>query len=335
MPSDDRSARALTALKRSRDVFHSAVVAAIDELTAFLSEQRAPVEQRSAQEAVRLGVFGADRLDIDRFSQIVGAAETLDPRTLDALEHALRVLRGFVPQGDDLSHTRVRRGADLRDTIRDALAARGRAFNTAHQIELLRTGRSGVLVELEYGTLDYRHWTRLERTLAPPLVVEVNGADFRAAALSEYMDGSQKLVFIVDGAVAPAPLVRLIAPSTFVMQTTDVAALDRFAAWGGPGIAAVMPEGCAVFAHDPARGPSLAQRLTVESLPKAAPRGVGGGSARQQAEDLAWLKELANVTAPAASNGAGAPSAPAAVAVTPADQLAAWLLRQTDLTAAE
>jgi hypothetical protein len=335
MPSDDRSARALTALKRSRDVFHSAVVAAIDELTAFLSEQRAPVEQRSAQEAIRLGVFGADRLDIERFSQIVGAAETLDTGTLDALEHALRILRGFAAQGDDLYRISVRRGADLRDTVRDALAARGRAFNTAHQIELLRTGRSGVLVELEYGTLDYRHWTRVERTLAPPLIVEVHGADLTVAALSEYMDGSQKLVFIVDGAVAPAPLVRLIAPSTYVMQTTDVAALDRFAAWGGPGIAAVMPAGCAVFTHDPARGPSLAQRLTVESLPQTAPRGVAGGSARQQAEDLAWLKELANVAAPVAPAAAIAAGAPVAVAVTPADQLAAWLLRQTDLTAVE
>lgn len=332
MPSDDRSARALIALKRSRDVFHSAVVAAIDEVTAFLAEQRAPAGQRSAQEAVRLGAFGADRLDIERFSQIVGAADTLDPARLDALEHALRVLRGFAAQGDDLYRVSVRRGADLRDTVRDALAARGRAFNTAHHIELLRTGRAGERVELEYGTLDYRHWTRAERLLAPPLVVEVNGSDLNVAGLAEYMDGAQKIVLVVDGAPAPAPLVRLLAPRTFVMQTTDVAALTRVAEFDGPAIAAVMPEGCAVFAHDPARGASLAQRLRVESVPQPTARAAAGGSARRQAEELAWLTELAHLGTLAEP---AAPAADAAPAVTPADQLAAWLLRQTDLTALE
>jgi hypothetical protein len=331
MQSDDRSARALAALTLSRDVFHSAVVTAIDELTAFLSEQRAPLEERAAQESVRLGVFGADRIDIDRFSTIVGAAEALDPARLDALEHALRVLRGFAAQGDELYRVSVRRGADLRDVVRDALGARGRAFNTAHQIELLRTGRSTVPMELEYGTLDFRHWTKAERLLAPPLVIDVNGADLRVAGLAEYLDGAQKIVLIVDGAAAPAPLVRLIAPRTFVMQTSDVAALGRFAAFNGPGIAAVMPQGSAVFAHDPAGGPSLSQRLVVEHAPEPSPKAVAGGSAHRQAEELAWLAELARLaqrTEPAAAE-------PTAPAVTPADQLAAWLLRQTDLTAVE
>ncbi|CAN5618374.1 hypothetical protein BH23GEM9_BH23GEM9_33900 [soil metagenome] len=335
----ERSARALAALLRSRNAFHSAIVASIDELGTFLMEQRAPIEQRAAQEATRLGVFGADRLDVGRFSLIVGATDLLEPARLDQLEHALRVLKSFAAQGDDLYRIVMRRGADLRDTIRDALSARGRAFNTAHQIEILRTGRAGLHVELEYGSLDFRHWTRAERNLAPPLVVEANGADVQVSGLAEYMDGAQKIVLIIDGATAPAPLSRLIAPHTFVMQTTDPNALDRLGAFDGPGIAAVVPDGCAVFAHDPSGGGTLAQRLIVEHLPQPVNRGVAGGSARQQAEEIAWLGELARLASLAASPvlaaGLGA-RPPADVAeVAPADQLAAWLLHQADLTVVE
>jgi hypothetical protein len=335
MQSEDRTARALAALARPREVFRSAVVAAIEELHVFLAEQRAPAAQRMEQEAVRLGSFAAGHFDVARLSRVLGAVEALEPNRLDALDHALRILKGFAAQGDELYRVRVRRGADLRDTIRDALAARGRAFNTAHQIELLRTGRSTTPVELEYGTLDFRHWNRTERTLAPPLVVEVSGADVHVAALAEYLDGTQKIALLIDGAVAPAPLARLIAPHTFVMQTHDVAAIGRLANFDGPGIVAVMPETAAVarFTWDPSAGSAFAKRLQVEKLPERPKRAVAGGSARQQAEELAWLGQLAALAAAAPAEPAA--GAAAESAVTPADQLAAWLLRQSDLAAAE
>jgi hypothetical protein len=333
MPSEDRIAQALAALKRPRDVFHSAVVAAVEEVNAFLAAQRAPAGERATQEAVRLGSFAAQRIDIDRFSRLVGSAETLDPARIDALEHALRVLKGFTGQGDELYHVRVPAGADLRDTVRDALAARGRAFSTAQQIEALRTGHNGRRTDADYGTLEFRHWSKAERLLAPPLVVEVAGTDLYAAGLAEYMDGAQKIVLVVDGPAAPAPLARLIAPKTFVMQATDAAALKRLASFDGPGIAALLPDGAVEFVHDPARGESLAQRLTVGALPEpSARRAAGAGSATQQADQLAWLAELARIATQARER---LPEADEPAAVTPADQLAAWLLRQTDLTAVE
>jgi hypothetical protein len=335
MPSDDRVAQALAALKRPRDVFHSAVVAAVEEVNAFLAAQRAPVEERTGQEGVRLGAFASGRIDIDRFSRLVGAAETLDPARVEALEHALRVLKGFAAQEAELYHVRVPEGGDLRDTVRDALAARGRAFSTAQQIETLRTGRNGRRADVEYGTLEFRHWSRAERQVAPPLVVEVAGADLYAAGLAEYMDGTMKIVLLVTGPVAPAPLARLIMPGTFVLQTTSAAALQRLGAFDGPGIAALLPEGAAEFVHDPARGGSLAQRLEVGTLPQVPRRGAGGASAAQQAEQLAWLEELSRLAALARAQAEGPATDAAGPAVTPADQLAAWLLRQTDLTAVE
>jgi hypothetical protein len=333
MPSDDRVAQALAALKRPRDVFHSSVVSAIEEVNTFLAAQRAPAGDRASQEAVRLGAFASARIDIDRFSRLIGETETLDPARLEGLDHALRVLKGFAGEGDDLYHVRVPAGGDLRDMIRDALAVRGRAFNTAQQIEALRTGRNGRRGGVEYGTLEFRHWSRAERLLAPPLVVEVEGEDVYAAGLAEYMDGAQKIVLVVHGPAAPAPLVRLVTPKTFVMQTTDAASVRRLAEFDGPGIAAVLPDGAAEFVHDPSRGESLGQRLKVTRLPGAASRRqAGAGSQAQQVDQLAWLAELARLATLAQPAPADEPQEPA---VTPADQLAAWLLRQTDLSAVE
>jgi hypothetical protein len=333
MPSDRIAVRALAGLDGPCHAFRAALVAAIEELTGLVAEQRAPAQQRAAREAVRLGAFAAGRIDMERFSGIVGAAGELEPHQVELLEKALRILRSFAAQGDDLFMLQLRRGADLRDAVRDALAARGRAFNTAHQAEILRAGR-GVHVELEYGTLDFRSWTRRERLLAPPLVVEVNAADLHAAALAEYLDGAQKIVLVVDGRAAPAPLVRLVAPSTFVMQTASVEDVARLGAFPGAGIVALFqdPADVALFTHDPSAGRRLADRLVVTRLPER-PRGrVAGISTLVQTEELAWLREL---QALAATPAPEPPAAEASVAVSPADRLAAWLLTQAEAVPAE
>jgi len=330
MPSDHRT-RAIEALEAPRQAFRAALVAAIEELSTLLAEQRAPAESRAGQEAVRLGAFAAGRIDVERFSSLVTATTLLEPHQVDVLDKALRILRGFAAQGDELFTLQVRRGTDLRDAIRDALAARGRAFNTAHQVEILRAGR-GVHVELEYGTMDFRSWTRRERMIAPPLVVEVNGADLQPAALAEYMDGAQKIVLLVDGRASPAPLARLVAPSTFVMQTSDASAVRQLSAFPGPGVAAVFqdPKDVALFVHDPAAGRRLADRLKVTQLPERPKGRVAGISTKAQAEELAWLAELqALAAASAEARVAGDANVSTEPEVTPVDRLAAWLLSQS------
>jgi len=130
--------------------------------------------------------------------------------------------------------------------------------------------------------------------MAPPLVVELDGSDLRAAALSEFLDGSQKIVLLVRGEAPPAALVRLVTPRTFVLQTSDVAELSRVAGFAGPGVAALVPESAARFVHDPARGAHLHQRITVLSLPKnrSCDR-LGDLSGFQQTEELGQLEALA------------------------------------------
>lgn len=325
MPSDARSRQALAALERPRALFHSAIVAAVDELRTLLADYRAPAAERSAQESARLGAFAGGHIDVARFATLVGGPAQLDAARIDRLEQALTLLDSFVQQGESLYRVHVQHGVDLRNAVRGELAARGTVFRAAHEVALLRSGGS-LGAPIGDAALMFRHWRRAEKDLAPPIVVEVAGTDLYAAGLAEFMDGAQKIVLVVDGPAAPAPLAHLIAPRTFVMQTTDAAALARLGEYDGPGIAALLPDGCARFTHDPARGTTLAQRLTVEFVPDPPQRGVAGGSARQQAEDVAWLAELARLAALGAARG----EEPAETEQSaPADQLAAWLLRMS------
>jgi hypothetical protein len=229
----------------------------------------------------------------------------------------------FRAQGDDLYRIRVEPGADLRDTVRAALAARGRLFNAARHVELLR---SGTAVGDADEPLDFARWLKSERLLAPPLVVEVEGADLIADGLAEYLDGAVRIALVVNGPAPVAPLARLIAPHTFVMQTVDASAVAALGAFAGAGIAAVLPDGCAQFVHDPARGSGLGQRLAVQALPDTALRAVGRSSARRQAEERAWLSELADLAELARAQHQTQDGQDAAAPA--ADQLAGWLLRQ-------
>ncbi|MGD8727114.1 MAG: hypothetical protein PVH40_05685, partial [Gemmatimonadales bacterium] len=217
-----------------------------------------------------------------------------------------------------------------------ALEEIGRAFGAVRIYELTRSGSyHGNSHARSLGSFPFDKWSRGERRLAPPLVVTIDGADLRSGSLAEFLDGAQKIVLAVRGPCAPARLVRLITPGTFVIQTHDGSGLERLAAYDGPGVGALMPESTAQFAHDPSGGDTPAKRLTIVSLPEQPPRmSVGGLSGKQQAEELAQLQALAQQAAAPAAGGAAPAEAVAASAAPadPVDKLAAWLLTQADLS---
>jgi hypothetical protein len=169
-------------------------------------------------------------------------------------------------------------------------------------------------------------WNRAEKGCAPPLVLEVEGADLKAASLGDLLEGSQKIVLVVNGPAAPAPLVRLITPGMTVIQTDDPLELAALSATPGPGIAALMPEGAAKFVHAPG-GKSLNERLTVSFLPEQEPKKpLGSISVFQQVEELRQLRALAaSVQIPAAAEKEPVPSG---AEMDEAGQLAAWLIHQ-------
>ncbi len=337
MPSDPRIEMALGALKGPIDDYRSALVTTAEEVRGFLADQRSRSFSSVTSVAAGLGQFAAGRIDVDRFSTLMADSTPHDPATLEKVEKAFDVLRVLAAGGDDLFQVKLKSGSRLRDLVGARLAEIGRAFAAARVAGLasagsLAAGRENNLL----APLGFEFWTQAERRMAPPLVVQLDGADLRPGELIEFLDGAQKIVLVVNGEMAPAPLVRLITPTTFVLQTAAEQGLDRFSASAGPAVAALVPEGAAQFVHDPAGGAEPWERLKLFHLPAAAPkRPVGGLSPRQQKEELDQLLLLARRPSGEAAP-APAPNGEAAVTATtsdtPVDKLAAWLLTQADLS---
>ncbi|MEX2608768.1 MAG: hypothetical protein WEA24_02395 [Gemmatimonadota bacterium] len=325
MPSEDRTTRALAALAAPRESFHAAVAAAVDQVRALVDANRAPAAGPAARAADGLGAFAAGRIDAERFAGLFAGERVLDDRALDGMEAALAVLTETAAAADDAYRVDVPSGGSLGVEVDRVLAHLGRAFAAARAVERARTG--GAAGEDPAAPWPFARWNRAERAIAPPLVVEVDGADLAAGGLAAFLDGGQKLVLVVRGPAAPAPLVGMITPGTLVLQATSPAALGQLDGWDGPAVAALLPAGAAEFAHRPLAGQTLRERLAVTALPDAAPvRWLGGRSPWQQGQELAQLRSLA-------AEGVAPQQAPAEPDqdVQPTDRLAAWLLRQTHL----
>jgi hypothetical protein len=322
MPSDS----VLRSLSGAREAFRSALGVAVDQVNVLLAAHSTPAGEAAGRAATELGDFAAGRIDPERFAALFSGKDSLDPAALERIREARDTLAELARAGDALFQLQVPAGADLRDAVGAALAAAGRAFGAARTVELARTGRfrpeehDGML-----RSFPARRWNRAERQIAPPLVVEVDGADLRAGGLAEFLEGSQKIVLVARGAAPPAPLVRLITPGVFVLQTTEEAELERLSAVEGPAIAALLPRGAARFVHDPVRGGTLGERLELrDAAPEVVLEPLGALSVFQQREELAQLAALVERPAAAAQAGAGQAD--------PVDKLAAWLLRQADFS---
>jgi len=337
MPSDDRVELALTALAGQRDAFRSALGTTVEQVQTFLAEHRQSPNGGVNRVAAELGPFAADRIDTDRLAKLFGGSLKLDTLTVETIEKARDTMNELSQRNHDLFLVNVHPGGDLRTAVAKALEEIGRAFGAVRIFELTRSGSyRGNEHARSLGSFPFQKWSKGERRLAPPLVVTVDGADLRAEMLTDFLDGSQKIVLVVRGACSPAPLVRLITPGTFVIQTHDGTGLDRLATHDGPGIGALVPESAARFVHDPKGGPQLAARLTVEHLPATEPKmSVGGRSGSQQAEEIRQLRSLAAITLgtkPAVGTEASATPVTPAAPSDPVDKLAAWLLSQANLS---
>jgi hypothetical protein len=330
MPSDPRTALALAALAQPIAEFRALVQGALTQADAFIAAQGATGDEETARARVELGEFAAKRIDAAAFAALFPLARHVDPGALGTLRRAADVLRSVSFRGDDLFVVDIPSGARLGAAVSDALAGVGRAFGAVMLSEIVRGGRYHAA---QHGRLldavEFLAWNKSERRFAPPLVIKVDGSDVHAGALTDFADGREKLVLVVRGRCSPAPLARCITPGTLVLQTADGSGLDRVAAFEGPAIAALVPEGSAEFLHDPLGGREPWQRLTLKHMPESPRRAMGGLSAFQMGEDLHMLADLARTpfAVPAAS-GAAAPAVGASDAV---DKIASWLLEQSGL----
>lgn len=328
MPSDTPLALALAALARPIAEFHSLVGDAIVQGEAVLAAQRADVHQRAAAASISLGHFADARIDAGRFAALFPPVPSIGPDAVGALEHALLVLRGVQALGDHFFVVEVPPGGRFGSALEHAFEMIGVALGAVLMEEQVRAGRyesdQARLLRTQY----FRTWSSAERRAAPPLVMLVDGADLQPGTLLDYTDGREKIVLVIRGASPPAPLARCISPNTFVLQTVDGSGLDRLATYDGPAVAALVPDGAAVFMHDPAGGREPWQRLTVQHLPDAPKRAIGGQSVWQMTQDLRVLASLATtpfaVPAPTGDGAARAVGADDA-----ASRIAAWLVAQS------
>lgn len=330
MPSDVRITGAVAAVAQPIAEFRSIIQGALTQAETFLIDQAADNSARATRAGAALGSFAVGRIDPARFASIFPAVPPVSPAAITALNRAIATLRAMLDRGDGAFVVDLPKGGRLGAKVGEALAEFGRAFGAVILTEVVRGGRYQAsehdrLLDL----LEFPAWSKAERRYAPPVVVSIDGADLHVGGLSDFADGRAKMVLVVRGAAAPAPLARCITPGTLVLQTTDGSGLDRVAAFDGPAIAAVMPEGAAVFCHDPTAGREPWQRLTVVSLGEAPKRAISGMSAWQMAEDRTMLGDLARapITGPASAG-----SAPRATSADDAvEKIAAWLLGESGL----
>ena len=344
MRSDEREQRAVDALATRRAAFRAAVETAHAQARAFHAAHGPRSDDRARETALELGQFAGGRVDPSRFAALTTETRVLGLDEETAVRRSAEVMDEVLAHGDGLFTCDVPPGGDLHAEVEAALAEAGRAFGAAFVCGAVKAGSYRPDVHgPALRAFPYRRWSRAERLLAPPLVVTLDGADLHAGMLAGYLDGQQKIVLLVRGSATPAPLARVIAPRCYVVQATDADALAAAAAFDGPAIAALVPASAARFVHDPAAGPTLAQRLTGVVVPTAAPRAaVGGHSGAQQREELMLLAELAAqrapANAPADAPAAAAALAPPAAAIASGDSavnaLADWLLSQAGLASA-
>lgn len=326
--------KALKALAPKVEAFHSAVATAEEEIRTYVTQRRGVSEYRAEQALVELGPFAVGRIDAEKFSTLLLDVEELTPEAAGVMERAEEILGGFAV-GGDFHLVSVPQGGDLRDAVKDALNHVGQVFGASRAVELARAGTFDPDQHNHFlSTLPFRKWNRAERQLAPPLVVELEAEDLLPAGLGEFLDGAVKIVLVVEGPTPPAPLARLITPGTFVVQTADPADLAALARSSHPGVGLLFDEARpeqARFVHDPDAGKAPWQRLTVSHMPEQADVGRGR-RAPTWLEELAHLEALAKKPAGATAEGL-VPEVPEEEA-TSADQLAAWLLAQTDVAGA-
>ena len=267
-------------------------------------------------------------INVDRIKDLVIAEPVQDRAFAQKIEKAIATFDELAKAEHEFFVTRVEPGGSLYDTVKSALGRTGRAFGAARLVHAVQSGRSAQGQNGALASFPFDKWNANERKTAPPLIVEVQGDDLRPASLAEFMDGTQKIVLVVQGVCTPAPLVRLVSPGTFVIQCENVANLARFAEFDGPGIAAIVPNDCALFAHDPQAGRQAGDRINVTHLPKPkARRPVAGLSSAQQMEELQILATLVEVP-----RRASTAKAEDAKAEDPVDKLAAWLMTQADIS---
>jgi len=319
MPFEERNACALDAVRPRIEQFHSSLVVTAEHIRGLLASSGNTKEDQDEA----LGFFAKGKMDLDRFASFAPQSKNLEPEAEAPVKAALEVLKALVAEGDDLFIIKTEPGKGLGHQLSVRLGRIGTAFAAARVVELAKN--DAYKEDKHAATLErfpYAQWNSTERALAPALVIEVSGEDFKPSAIVPLLDTNMKIVFNVTGDAPAAALSRVISPRVFVQQETGDANLESFKAFEGIGVAAFLPDTAVSFVHDPSAGSTTYERFASINFPKEVrKRAIGGISPAQQAEDYTLLESL---SVP--------PEIAGDASTDPAGKLSAWLLSQTDLS---
>lgn len=319
MPSEDRKAIALEAVRPRIEQFHAALTITAEQVRGMLAASN----NTEADQNESLGFFAKGKVNMERFASFAPKAPRIESDAEAPIRAAQEVLKSLLAEGDDLFHVKGVEGRGLGHQLSVRLAHIGRAFAAARIVDLAKNG--AYKEDKHAATLErfpYAVWNSSERALAPALVVEVSGEDFKPSAIVPLLDTNMKVVFIVHGDAPAAALSRVISPRVFVQQETGNAKLEAFRAYEGIAVAAFLPETAVSFIHDPSAGSTTYERFVSITFPnEVRKRAIGGISPAQQAEDYTLLESL---SVP--------PEIAGEAATDPAGKLSAWLLSQTNLS---
>lgn len=326
MPSDERVVAALAALRSPIGLFRLGVSGTLERARAMLASESGPSQTRAA-----LGEFAGGRIDPERFAMISSGSAPLDVTGREIVEHVVEVLEDLLTANEEQFFVDVGSAASPVEAIRTRLAELGTAYAAARRLDLVRRHSYD---PVEHGSpsdgYPFGKWTGSDRMAAPPLVIRLDGGKLDAFELAPLIDGCVRLILIVDGPSAPAPLARLISPGVLVAQVEGVKVLEELTGFEGPAIIAVMQGSEARFVHDPRAGTVLWKRVRIDRMPAVPPRKtLGSRSAWQQRDDLAHLKTL--IEPPSLTSGATEAFVAGARGVSsdPAERLTAWLIDQS------
>jgi hypothetical protein len=319
MPFEERKSIALDAVRPRIEQFQSALTVTAEQVRGLLAGTGKSEDDQNES----LGFFAKGKMNMERFATFTPKVPRINTDAEAPVLAAQEVLKSLLAQGDDLFIIESEDGRGLGHQLSVRLASIGRAFAAARVVELAKNG--AYKEDKHAATLErfpYAMWNSSERALAPALVIQVSGDDFKPSAIVPLLDANMKIVFNVRGDAPAAALSRVISPRVFVQQVTGEDKLDAFAAFNGIAVAAFLPETAVNFVHDPSAGSTTYERFVSITFPKEVrKRGIGGISPAQQAEDYALLESLSvppEIAGDAASD--------------PAGKLSAWLLSQTNLT---
>jgi hypothetical protein len=319
MPFEERSTLALEAVRSRIEQFHDALTMTVNQVHGLLASS----DTTEVDKVEALGQFAKGKMDMERFSSFSQKAPGIDASAEAPVRAAEEVLKALLAEGDELFIIRTKPGKGLGHQLSVRLASIGRAFAAARIVEL---SKNGAYKEDKHAAslerFPYAQWNSSERALAPALIVEVAGGDFKPSAMVPLLDTNMKIVFNVTGDAPAGALSRVISPRVFVQQEIGDAKLEAFAAFQGIAVAAYLPPTAVSFVHDPSAGSTTYERFVSIGFPKEVrKRLIGGISPAQQAEDYTLLESLSvppEIAGEAASD--------------PAGKLSAWLLGQTDLS---